>query len=142
MGRKMIKRMGPVIGLCVVLTALGGAPATGASKQKIVGLSHTSDSGITYFCGKLKGKPGKRYVAKASGPQVMFEDRVAFKMPESGRKTVSFIVNAGSEPSTYSLTFKKGSKVIDKGDYEVPPPFPAGEAEGPFTCPADSGLPF
>lgn len=120
-----------VCGLVALMMAITPALAAGTS---IRGLSHTHPEGenFSYFCGKIKGTPGTRYIAKASGPAVV-DDTVRFKMGSKGVRKVVFEIEAAGE---YTLKVRKASRqrILDQDSYMVPPPPPGGDAEGPFPC--------
>jgi hypothetical protein len=125
---------GLLLSSALVLTA---APeASGGKSAKIKQLSHEHpDADFSQFCGKVTGKPGKRYRVKAFGPAVVDSIKKnprTFKMGKKGVKKVTFDI---SQPGTYFLSLKKPSgKLLDKKDYVVPPPPPDGAAVGPFAC--------
>ena len=122
-----------------LVAALGAAtavvePAIGSKSHRITALSHEHPKGesFSYFCGKLKGRAGKRYKVEADGPAVISEP-MKFKMPKSGTKKVTFEIEA---PGTYTMILMSAATghVYDTESYEVPSPPPGGAAMGPFAC--------
>lgn len=132
----MRKRLA-VLGLIAALgaTTAIAEPGFGSARHKIVALSHEHPEGenFSYFCGKLKGKAGKRYKVDAEGPAVT-SGPVKFRMPKSGTKKVTFEIEAAG---TYTMVMMNTSetRVYDEKSYDVPPPPPDGAAMGPFDCP-------
>lgn len=119
-----------VCGLVALMMAV--TPALAATS--IRGLSHTHPDGenFSYFCGKIKGRPGTRYVAKASGPAVV-DGTIRFKMGNKGIRKVVFEIESAGQ---YTLKVRKasGERILAEDSYNVPPPPPGGAAEGPFPC--------
>jgi len=127
------------LGILCLVAVLGATvatvrPAIGAKRHKIVQLSHEHPEGesFSYFCGKLKGKPDKRYRVEAEGPAVT-SGPVKFRMPKSGAKKVTFEIEAAG---TYTMIMMNTSetRVYDEKSYDVPSPPPGGAAMGPFAC--------
>ena len=123
-----------VISLALVaVLALAGTQALGgqAAPQEIKRLSHTHPDGTNYswFCGKLRGKPGEEYTVLANGAGVP-DPKQKVTMNDRGRARAKFkILAAGYK----EMVLKKGRKTIDRKSYSVPHGSRA-PVHGPFPC--------
>lgn len=116
------------LALATSLAFAGGPPPP----QKIKQLSHTHPASTTYsyFCGKLRGKPGKKYVVEAIGPAVQEPTTKTVRMNDKGRAKASFKID---EAGPHEMVLRRRGKVIDSKKYTVPHGADA-PVHGPFPC--------
>jgi hypothetical protein len=119
-----------ILGSLVFISPAG----SGQLRQGIARLSHTHPEGENYsfFCGDVRGVPGRKYIAKAEGPAVPYPTK-RFTMGDSGRKIVRFRIEAPGE-HTFILKRARRRGNLESRSYNVPPPPPDGDALGPFQC--------
>jgi hypothetical protein len=111
----------------------------GNTTGRIARMSHYHPPGASYsfVCARVKGTRGKRAVAKVTGPAVASDPRHRFRFPrdKEGKYTLSWTIRS---PGVYylKLTNPTTGERLDRAQWRVPSPPPAGSRRGPFVCPS------